>query len=407
MNKRILTGIGILIFLILLGGGWYFFFSKGNPEEKTGGSTSPFGTPPSGSQANVPVSVPSGGGEATQLQTQTFGALRKISDVPVSGAGIFSAAGITFVRFIEAATGHVYESQPETGSVKKISNTTIPKIANVLWGPSGSLFLAQLEKDEGIETFAATLTEATTSTTTSQEVGGLRVKFLPVNISALALSPKGNQLFYVAKDSNGSRGYLGTAEGDKPALIWQSPLSEWTALWPKDDTIALTSKSSVLAPGYLFFLNPKTKNFSRVLRSEGAFTSLTHLGGEWTIFSEGRQDLILLNLFNRKEGTTQVSPATFPEKCVWSKLSVLILYCGVPRAALRGELPDQWYQGIVSFSDDIWKFNLETGETELVANLKDLSGGDIDIIDPQLSPREDLLLFRNKNDLTLWTLKTL
>ena len=77
-----------------------------------------------------------------------------------------------------------------------------------------------------------------------------------------------------------------------------------------------------------------------------------------------------------------------------------MIYCGVPNLIPHLDYPDEWYQGIVSFNDSIWKVNISTGEISLL-----LEETNTDIIKPFLSPNEDYFIFINKKDNTLWSFK--
>ena len=101
----------------------------------------------------------------------------------------------------------------------------------------------------------------------------------------------------------------------------------------------------------------------------------------------------------------QILPTTFADKCIWSKKSAGVLYCGTPSTTIGSGEPDNWYQGITHFSDQIWRFSTITYTSEILSEPKKDSGTDIDLINPSLSPNEDYLFFMNKNDLTLWALK--
>ncbi len=73
-------------------------------------------------------------------------------------------------------------------------------------------------------------------------------------------------------------------------------------------------------------------------------------------------------------------------------------YCAIPRNLTLRNLPDNWYKGIASFSDDIWRINLETNEAELVMELTE----NIDVVNMKINETGDYLAFLNKKDMTLW-----
>ena len=63
------------------------------------------------------------------------------------------------VRFVEKGTGNVYEVGPDASEVR-LSNTTIPKIAEVLWNKDGVHLVARYLKDgetETIQSYSAAL----------------------------------------------------------------------------------------------------------------------------------------------------------------------------------------------------------------------------------------------------------
>jgi len=72
---------------------------------------------------------------------------------------------------------------------------------------------------------------------------------------------------------------------------------------------------------------------------------------------------------------------------------------------LSGSLPDGWYQGVVSFSDDIWRIDITTGVTTMLVSPPKTAGEEIDATKLLLSPDEAFLLFVNKKDSTPWSLK--
>ena len=80
-----------------------------------------------------------------------------------------------------------------------------------------------------------------------------------------------------------------------------------------------------------------------------------------------------------------------------------MIYCGIPVEIPSAVYPDTWYQGLVSFSDNLWSIDTADGTTDLLVQLPGEAKQTIDVIEPKLSPSENLLIFINKNDLTLWS----
>jgi hypothetical protein len=96
--------------------------------------------------------------------------------------------------------------------------------------------------------------------------------------------------------------------------------------------------------------------------------------------------------------------STLPEKCVWAHKSENTAYCAVPQFILPATYPDDWYKGRVSFTDELWKLDLATGETTFISDLPKESGQSIDAVNLVLSSDDEYITFINKTDLTLWGL---
>ena len=73
--------------------------------------------------------------------------------------------------------------------------------------------------------------------------------------------------------------------------------------------------------------------------------------------------------------------------------------------SLFGNFPDDWYQGLFSFSDNLYKVNTSTGTTSLIADMNATYSQNLDIVNPALSANEKYFIFKNKTDGTLWSIK--
>ena len=77
-----------------------------------------------------------------------------------------------------------------------------------------------------------------------------------------------------------------------------------------------------------------------------------------------------------------------------------MVYCAVPARISGSNQPDDWYQGVISFDDGVWSKNVSTGESKSI-----LSRFGADIMNIFVSDDENYLIFTDKNDGTLWSLK--
>src|SRR3989344_3251474 len=158
----------IVTFILLVAGGllaFYFYTNRG-----TGGNILPedgrdniFPDSPSAVQNPPEATTPTEVSETPTATETSRLALKELSTRPSAGAVILPASGNrgVLVRFVEKGTGNVYEVGPETSEETRLSNTTIPKIAEVVWNKDGTRLVARYLKDgenETIQSYYATLT---------------------------------------------------------------------------------------------------------------------------------------------------------------------------------------------------------------------------------------------------------
>jgi hypothetical protein len=417
MKKKTKTLIFILIiFAVVLGGlfGVYYFFLADKINKDSAISDGGVGIK-SILDNFFPSPVAPAAGEIAAPADTFDGAdadapaprLRQISSFPVAGGIAFeNGDGETFIRFISRETGHIYETAASSLTQERISNTTIPRIQRALFAPSGEeLIIQYLDEDsEQIESFYALI--EMDEEALQKESGSLAGTFLPKGIKELVLSESGEKIFYLAVSGGGVVGIVSGMDGSKKTQIFDSPLSEWLLEWQTDDTIALTTKPSSNISGFLYFLNSKTEKFDKIISASDGLTASVSPDGKLVLFERGVGGVRILSALDIKTGEEADMPLwTLPEKCVWSDINSAVAYCGIPSAPPAGKTPDDWYQGLESFSDSVWLINTETGTTDLVIEPFDEKRVNLDIVNPSLSPDEDYLLFINKEDSALWSLE--
>src|SRR4051812_10272863 len=115
MMKKTLIILSLIVLLALAI--WYFFV-RGNNTITLPGVLSglPFGTAPGSTDSGTTP-----GESSTTTPTSTVDSsghpishFFKLSDVPVAGAISFKKNGTTLVRYVDRATGHIYDISPAT-----------------------------------------------------------------------------------------------------------------------------------------------------------------------------------------------------------------------------------------------------------------------------------------------------
>ncbi len=420
MSKKKLLAIVILLFILGAGFLAYQFYFKQNTDQNTTTNlpNNPFGNffP----TENTNSSPRNSNNEDFEPSEQAISKLRVIADVPVAGASIFERSSSstnpnatsteTVYRYVERATGHVYEMLTTETNARRISNTTIPKIYRAQFLNNKNQIAFQfLDRVENIDTYIAEIKENKTETA-SEEKNVLDGVFMKKNIQHLLISPDGRNIFNVVRNSdekstNKILGSLSLASNpNTEKLIFSSYISEWTPKWISADIISFNTKASYDAPGYLYLFNIKTRAFNKVLGPINGLISNVSPDTKKVLYSLNNKNQTELRLFDVTKNTSYIIPnATLAEKCVWGKDSVSV-YCAIPNNIYRTTYPDTWYMGESSFNDSLVAINTVDQTTKLIHNSADFSTL-FDMIDLKLSPREDYIIFTNKKDLKLWSIE--
>lgn len=366
----------------------------------------------SGSVGIKPAPGSSSNGAGEQIVTNENSPLYQISTKPVSGVFVAGTGATSSVVYVERATGHLYQLNSTSRLPNRLTNTTLPKIYQV-WGGGTKTevrVLARYLKDNRLQNFAAGIPLPTASTSDDsfideEQLPALRGRLWSNDVYGVAVSPKQDQLFYLETDLAGTTGYITDWAGNRPASLFSSLLTEWTSQWATSTTVALLTKPGFGVPGYLYWLNTKTKELTPILTEIPGLSALTSPDLKTVLYSGLYNNGLNFGLYDVINKVLKPLPiTTLADKCAWSKTGS-IAYCGVPRDLPAGEYPDVWYRGEVSTADNIWKISAKTKQAELLFNPK-LAGTttDLDLTQVTLSNDEHTLYFINKHDNQLWAL---
>ncbi len=152
MTRQSISKILIIIFVIVILGivGEYFYLSntKSTVEVSrngTSGGLVPSGNPSVDTNTNIPNNSALG----------NVPRLRKISTTPVAGAEVFSrrngSSTESIIRFVDRATGNIYETSTSSLAVIRVTNTTIPKINEAYFNSDGNSVLLQFANESELE----------------------------------------------------------------------------------------------------------------------------------------------------------------------------------------------------------------------------------------------------------------
>lgn len=402
MSKKFFIIIGVVLIIVLLVlVGYYLFFQK-NGDGTVGNVNKfrgffPFGGPiVSTSTPQTEEEVP----QPEQPKPNNFTKkLRKISSEPVAGAGIADFKAGSVVHHIEKATGHIYETELFSPVQNRISNTTIPMVYNAIWGNSNNSLIAQYLKEDNqtIDTYSLSL--KTTSTTTENTISGIK---FPENISEYSVF--GTSVFYLSQNDDGSVGIISNFDGSKKKQVWDSPIKEFLPQYVNSSTVALTSKPYQGIAGFLYFISTDSGRFRKILGDTPGLSTLVSPDAAQVLMISQTNSIQMYLYTISKKTSVDTTPYTFPEKCVWSKKDKAVIYCAVPKETIGTDSLTSWYRGIIAFTDNIWKYDLNENTSSLIEDLSEDSKESIDVIKPILSDNGQFLIFINKIDDSLWSL---
>jgi hypothetical protein len=400
-KKTIYILISILVLSGIITGGYFIYKNQNNQsnliiEEGEYKEFSPFGT-----SVNSISSINKN--QSSVKQNERF---YRLTESAISGATFFqdkkildtktiyqenkTISEIPSVRYTERATGHIYNINLKNGQSQIMSDSTIPAIYESFFNRSASSVLYRyLSNDrKTISSFLSTMGES----------GG---EFLEENIINVSLSSDKNNFFYLVKTNNGVIGFIKSFNSIDKREVFTSPFSEWISQWANEEKIYLTTKPSYLYKGSLFEYNIKTKKIEKILGGILGLTSLSNNDGTKILFNEVAEYGSVLKILDTK--TKEIKETNIyglPEKCIWS-INNIDVYCATPNNKV-GEVPDIWYQGLLSFNDSFIKINGDTGFSSNILNSEEITP--VDAINLFLSENENQLFFTNKKDYTLWSL---
>ncbi len=414
--KNILKISTIVLGIIAVGLLYYyfFFFKASTPTINTSTKPSstnffPFGQGGTTGNTTKPNTNTNPTTQQLQQASNYLQKLRLISNEPVAGATFIENKNTVIIRYIEKATGHIYDVSTNSATINQISNTTLPKIHEAFFTDLGLGLIARSVGDDGesIQTIYSKLPASVATTTqkiASSSILTLNPLVLQTNIPFLTVSPSTKNIFYTQKSFAGSTGIIALSNGTSKKQIWSSPVRSVYPQFSGENTVLVTTAPNASVYGYAYLVNTKTGGVKNILGNIYDLSVFANTTGTDFVYYTSASGGQFFHYVLANSSTTPLTPTTFPEKCVFDTSSKTSLYCAVPNDSLSQNSLDNWYLGLNSYSDSIWKYDLKAGTSQMIEDLSSNAGRNIDVINMHINTVGSLLLFQSKTDGSLWSL---
>ena len=351
MKKTIII-LSILV-IILIGVGVWLYLLLG---------------PSSSEPAIVPVELTTGtlptatdraeGREETTPFISVDQALTKLTTRPVAGA-TFVKGGI---RYAERGTGHIYEIIFADGSETRVSGTTIPRVIDAIFSASGRIAALTFETNNGNETIVGTITKGDDG---EDILDGFS---LPIGAREVAFSETLEEdLFYLVDTADGSAWHVYDVLVQTNTILFSIPLRDVRVLWGSDTYVYTTPSAE--QRGYIYKVNGNELEYM----TNGASGLMGIKYNEGVVISKTDNNSLISTAYEAGVQYEQFINM-FPEKCAASMMATSTVYCSAPPTLPQGNYPDDWYKGLVSFNDFLWKIDLKEDLVELLTLLEEESG---------------------------------
>lgn len=322
--------------------------------------------------------------------------LQQLHSLPVAGFA-FTQDGT--VRFVDRATGHVFEKGVDAQTAVRIEQTTTPRVyeATFVNNARGVIRRSTTENEMVLSAYSTLLPD-------TEDTDGGDTTFLPAHISSLVTSPDSTQIAYVLLTQEGSSVVLSNADGGEKKEVFRSALRGWSIQW-EPAGILITQKASRDVAGTSLFIPTKKTHPETIIDRAVGLETLLSPDGERVLFSSiSDDDLPTLKVLERSTGeVTPLFVIGLASKCVWADDHINVL-CALADTESSTIALDEWYQGILHFADSLWKIDIEENLLIQEAPISLQGGLALDMVSLTLNEDGSVLLFKNKTDQTLWAL---
>lgn len=401
INRRVFFIIAGVVVLLAITAGAYFLFSPKNPAGNLNGPIKDFFSaffPFGQGNGNTPSNNAQGTGAQGEPARPVTERLRKVSDRPTTGAwfsGGLSTSTPLNIRFMERATGHVFETPVDSYAETRVSNTTIPGMQELFSAGADLFILRSLSGSDDIQNFLGQLN----ATSSMQSINTTPLK----PFTRLAVAGNGTAMLAVTETVGGSRIELLRPDGTNSKTLLVSPIRSWIPLAARARFFIETAPASGVA-GFVYEIKADG-TLRKIVGDAPGLIAVPSPSGKYLLYSISAGTQARLGIVDTDTGVGYASPlGALASKCAWISEDIPAVFCGVSDSPARATLPDDWLLGSITLNDAAWVIYPTENRAHSLGKLESVADTPIDIINPAVASTSQYVLFTNKNDLSLWAL---
>jgi hypothetical protein len=390
MKRPLFIIIGITFVIILVAVWVYILFFKGQDADQNSFTDLNFGDTTDTTYAPTTNNDTS---EQAVVDVSGPEKLRQLTTRPVVGYQdvMKNASSTPLVYYVESGTGHIFSIDLTSGEEKRLSGTTIPSSRHAAITPNGQYVMLQSGTGNGAEFVVGEFS----STSESISVG-----LIDEMVVSFAETTD-NTFLYAAKMNNSVVGKEYDPAKGTAKTLFTIPFREAVIQWGSSvaDAHYVYPKASYQLEGYAYRVS---KGILERLPVSGYGLSLAGSADE-IIYSKQIDSIYQSFLYNSTEDSTNQAPITvIPEKCTALHNDSKNIICGALITTYDYTMPDSWYKGTVTFSDELWQINTASGVGVTLVNISNETGRAVDAAALDTSSDDQRLYFINSLDNKLW-----
>jgi hypothetical protein len=274
------------------------------------------------------------------------------------------------------------------GNETLIASLTTPRVVEAVFSPEATRVALISENGNVLETYVGTFTKNDAG---EGSIDGIN---LPTNVREIGFSDTGEEVYYLEETVSGTAGRAYDVLRQTSRTLFTIPFKDVRVLW--GDTSYVYTSPSIHQSGYLYKVTGSTLE---LIETGRGLTAFAYENG--FVVAREKNELFNATAYE-SSGSTILPYRALPEKCTGDNGATSSVFCAEPLIVPEGEYPDDWYKGVVSFSDTIWHSDVALGSDEFLVDLLAESGRSIDVVAIGNSLDGNYLYFINKNDDTLW-----